>query len=122
MFSPFHILLISIIREFIIFFVFFDTNKLGASIYVCIGIFVSIFLILVFIEIIELNFCGLSKMTKKNIELRARQDSSVDIDVDDNSEGNNINIKGYILDVEEDDNAKETNDSNSIDMSSLKDN
>ena len=40
-------------------------------------------MILVFIEIIELNFFGLSKMTKKNIELRARLDSMIISDNED---------------------------------------
>ena len=38
---------------------------------------ICIFICLVFIEIIQLNFFGLSKMTQKNIELRARHDSDL---------------------------------------------
>ena len=44
-------------------------------------------MILVFIEIIQLNFCGLSTMTKKNIEERARLDSML-IDDNDDEENN----------------------------------
>ena len=44
-------------------------------------------MILVFLEIIELNFCGLSYMTKKNIELRAQLDSIIN---DENNKSKNI--------------------------------
>ena len=37
-------------------------------------------MILVFIELIELNFCGLSEMTNKNIEARAKIDVLEDND------------------------------------------
>ena len=47
-------------------------------------------MILVFIEIIQLNFCGLSYMTKKNIEERARIDSMFNEDNDDEDSNNNI--------------------------------
>ena len=44
-----------------------------------IGVPINIFVILVFIEIIELNFLGLSKMTKRNFELRAKLEGGDDI-------------------------------------------
>ena len=99
MFSPFHILLINIIREYIIFFIFFDRNELTTSIYCTLGICFCIFMFLVFTEIIELNFLGLSKMTKKNIELRAQTDSMNNYD-DNKSE--RIESKGYIFDLKDD--------------------
>ena len=66
------------------------------------------FMILVFVEIIELNFCGLSKMTKENIELRARLDSMVS-DENDIKDINNccdddetfIDLKDYTFDVDQ---------------------
>ena len=79
-------------------------------------------MILVFIEIIQLNFCGLSTMTKKNIEERARLDSMVndDIDIDEeevtneedneeinkkendkDKEGNRFTIKGYSVELKD---------------------
>ena len=69
------------------------------------------FMILVFVEIIELNFCGLSKMTKENIELRARLDSIVgdENDINDIKDINNccdddetfIDLKDYTFDVDQ---------------------
>ena len=47
-------------------------------------------MVLVFIEIIQLNFCGLSTMTKKNIEERAKLDSMFNEDNDDEDNNNNI--------------------------------
>ena len=43
---------------------------------------------LIFIEIIQLNFCGLSTMTKKNIEIRAALDAIINNDNDDEEEDN----------------------------------
>ena len=66
-------------------------------------------MILIFIEIIELNFCGLSYMTKKNIELRASQESKIDNNDLDNgrdSEGNLLTLKN--------DKIKELNDVNEL--------
>ena len=60
-------------------------------------------MILVYIEIIELNFCGLSNMTIKNIELRARLDSLIDkVKSDDNNK--KIDLKGneYTIELKED--------------------
>ena len=66
-------------------------------------------MILVFIEIIQLNFCGLSTMTKKNIELRARLDAMLNDDNNDdeinNKENNNedneeVNKEDYDKDEE----------------------
>ena len=47
---------------------------------------IAIFMILVFIEIIQLNFWGLSTMTKKNIEERAKLDAVLNDDEGDNLE------------------------------------
>ena len=47
-------------------------------------------MVLVFIEIIQLNFCGLSTMTKKNIEERAKLDSILSNENDDEDSNNNI--------------------------------
>ena len=47
-------------------------------------------MVLVFFEIIQLNFCGLSTMTKKNIEERAKLDSILSNENDDEDSNNNI--------------------------------
>ena len=52
-----------------------------------------------FIEIIELNFCGLSYMTKKNIELRARLDSNINNN-DEESNSSEINYEDYLIKLE----------------------
>ena len=91
-FGPFHIFLLDILAGIII--SFFDNNLSKFDVSLSIAYFVlliiCIFMILVFIEIIQLNFCGLSTMTKKSIEERARLDSLMN---DDNNENEDINLK-----------------------------
>ena len=90
-FTPFHIFLLNILSEII--FGFFDgtfKSEIYKTIIYYIFIFISIFMVLVFIEIIQLNFCGLSTMTKKNIEERAKLDSMFNEDNDDEDNNNNI--------------------------------
>ena len=78
-------------------------------------------MILVFIEIIQLNFCGLSTMTKKNIEERARIDAMLHDNDDDeeevtneedneeinkkendkDKEGKRITIRGYSVELKD---------------------
>ena len=56
---------------------------------------------LIFLEIIELNFCDLNKNIKKNIQIRAKSDSTneegrdsfFDLDEDNDEENNDINIQ-----------------------------
>ena len=90
-FTPFHIFLLNILSEII--FGFFDgtfKSEIYKAIIYYIFIFISIFMVLVFIEIIQLNFCGLSTMTKKNIEERAKLDSILSNENDDEDSNNNI--------------------------------
>ena len=61
--------------------------------------FIDAFMILVFIELIELNFCDLSKMTKKNIELRARIDSLNDNSIIIDKE---VSFGEYELEIKDD--------------------
>ena len=85
-FSPFHIFLVDIFSQIILFFV--DENicsKINITIICSIFLVLCLFMSLIFIEIIQLNFCGLSTMTKKNIEERARIDSMLN-DENDNDE------------------------------------
>ena len=65
-FSPFHIFLVDIFSQIILFFV--DENigsKINITIICSIFLVLCLFMSLIFIEIIQLNFCGLSTMTKK---------------------------------------------------------
>ena len=109
-FTPFHIFLLNILSEIIIGFFDKDFNTdFYAIITYVILVIISIFMILVFIEIIQLNFCGLSTMTKKNIENRARMDSILinendNEDKDDNIKDINeekINVGEYTFELNE---------------------
>ena len=110
-FSAFHYILISTFGEIIQFgykmILNFDTTDLIVNL---VTYSVEIFAVLVFIETIELNFCGLNMNLKKNIIFRAdnelylinkskncnRDDDSETIDsqhlydIDSNSESNNV--------------------------------
>ena len=48
--------------------------------------FIELIMILVFLEIIEIKFCGLNENLKRNIELRAMIDSSLSNENDDDDE------------------------------------
>ena len=92
-FTSFHIFLLNIISEIIIcladafFHSYFDLIIIVYAFF----FIISFFMVLVFIEIIQLNFCGLSYMTKKNIEERARLDSKL---IDDENNENTIKNNG----------------------------
>ena len=74
-FSPIHIMLTDFVSDIISFFVYINETEILTNIFVIIFTFINSFTILVFIELIELNFCGLSTMTIKNIETRAKIDA-----------------------------------------------
>ena len=101
-----------IINEFTLFFSTIDKNinNIKVLILTLVCIVTCLLMILIFIEIIELNFCGLSYMTKKNIELRARLDSVLEVNDD---EKGGIDYEGYLLSLK-DDKLKELNDINEI--------
>ena len=102
-FTPFHIFLLNILSGIII--AFFDEtfyNKFYIIITYVVFIIISIFMILVFIEIIHLNFCGLSTMTKKNIEYRASIDSILNNENDNEDDDDNIkDTDGKIINLDE---------------------
>ena len=118
-FTPFHIFLLYIIADIIIFIIGGGFGEVTHISITYIIFFIScIFMILVFIEIIQLNFFGLSTMTKKNIEERARFDAFLNDDNDDEEEskeenkdvkednGNDkyeqvISMKGYFIELKE---------------------
>lgn len=87
-FSPFYIHISILLSEFLSFFFKLDGLSIGQLIFYIISFIVCPFMILVFLEIIELNFCGLSEMTAKNIELRALLDSAIN----DENDGGKISI------------------------------
>ena len=107
-FSPFYIFISVLLSEYTVFFV--NIKELYPK-QIIAGIILKVFcsfMILIFVEIIELNFWGLSTMTKKNIELRARIDSMItndndinqDINGDNDDEETFIDLKDYTFDVD----------------------
>ena len=91
-FSPFYIHISIIISEFInVFFKGEEEHTIPKIIFYVFSFIFSPFSVLVFLEIIELNFCGLSYMTKKNIELRALLDT-VTNDENNNNKRNDDEI------------------------------
>ena len=75
-FTPFYIHMSIIISEIISLFLRVgEEMSLAKIIFYVLSFIICPFMILVFLEIIELNFCGLSEMTKKNIALRAKLDA-----------------------------------------------
>ena len=112
-FSPFHIFLSNALTDFLSFFSVIYTSK-GLNnkgekidayvIILCILFFIiGLFMILIYIEIIQLDFCGLSNMTIKNIQLRAQLDclENIEKSEDDKYE---IDTKGdeYTIELTED--------------------
>lgn len=68
-FTPFHLLLLDILSQFILIFVGKDLkSEIYSTILSSIFFICCVFMILVFIEIIQLNFCGFSTMIQKNIK------------------------------------------------------
>ena len=101
LFSPFHVILTDILSELIKYFIDLSEKDVITSILTIIFILICLFAILVFTEIIELNFLGLSYMIKKNIELRAQLDT-LSMDIKDLNK--NIIYKGYYIDFNKNNN------------------
>ena len=111
-FTPSHVVIILILGEISFSFKYKSDYKL----YLTIVIFCFLlFMLLVFTEIIELNFCELQKNTKKNITERSMSQTKLDIkneldeglmkDNDRNSNGSddsddsNVEIEGYEVEM-----------------------
>ena len=112
-FTPFHIFLVDILSQIILFHSD-DNNEYEIAIIILFSIFsaLCVFMVLIYIEIIQLNFCGLSYMTKKNIEERARIDCMLNDNEEDFEEDNKkekgknidekrISIRGYSFELKE---------------------
>ena len=93
-FTPFHILLTNLIPPMII--LLLPIGSTGIIITLNIFLIIYFFMILVFVEFIELNFLGLSKMTKRNIDLRAEHES-MEYNINDIIIDDNISLGGYEL-------------------------
>ena len=106
LFTPFHSFLITMLNDLA--FYFFNTDDAIYIITIKIVLFIICFImVLVYIEVILLNFCGLSDMTKKNIELRAQLDklmSENDEEDDEDEDDKRVTLKGYEISLIDADN------------------
>ena len=86
--SPCHIFIVFVFGQFAYYFQNFEWT--GKTAIVIVFLIFILFFSLVFNEIIELKFCGLSFNTKKNIVFRGEAEvkESLTIDIDSNN-GNN---------------------------------
>ena len=75
-FTPCHILVVLIIHEF--YFYLKINENWEYNIFGFLTLLLILFMFLIFIEIIEINIFNISYNTKKNIELRSRNESSID--------------------------------------------
>ena len=101
-FSPFYNLLSDNIQDMIYFFYSLKEINLSTILSTIVFLIIYIFMVLIFIELIELNFLGLSKMTKRNIELRAKLEcmEAIEYDVNDFSDCDDKSdtiVEGYII-------------------------
>jgi len=85
-FTIYHIYIPSLLDNFIT--IISKDSELIEKLFLSICFFVELLMILVFLEIIELNFCGLNKNLKRNIEIRAYNESSFTIEGEYNEYGN----------------------------------
>ena len=100
-FSPYHIFLVIIITCIIE--VLIEPSLYADNIIILIMIVAcsfGLFFVLVFLEIIEINCYGLSYMTKKNIELRAKIDIAPNLIEDNESIDIDIPSGGYNIELE----------------------
>ena len=103
-FTPSHIIFLLMIGEIFLVFKKFEPMKL-ASLFI---ILIELFMLLVFTEIIELNFCGLEYNTKKNIKEREKLLAELDSKSDDSGDiGDGIQLK----EISEKDNSSSLNNS-----------
>ena len=102
LYSPFHAFLIYLYRDLLNYIAIASLEGLSKYILITILTFICIIAMFIFIEKIELNFCGLSKMIKKNIEIRSQQDS-ISAKENINDDEKDINYKGYSIELINDD-------------------
>ena len=103
-FTPSHIIFLLMIGEIFLVFKKFEPMKL-ASLFI---ILIELFMLLIFTEIIELNFCGLEYNTKKNIKEREKLLAELDSKSDDSGDiGDGIQLK----EISEKDNSSSLNNS-----------
>ena len=98
LYSPFHAFIIYLYTDILNYIMLFFTESMAKYITIIILSFICIIAILIFLERIELNFCGLSKMIKKNIDLRAQQEyNSSKEDINDDEK--EIDLEDYSIEL-----------------------
>ena len=100
-FSMNHVLIGYILTKMANILIAHDSNKE----FYCIILFIIQFLLLmIYLEVIELHFCGLDKNTRKSIQIREREDMNLENLERNNSFNNNlVEISpGYIISKEDD--------------------
>jgi len=88
-YSIYHIYIPFLIKYFIENIIRYLKNPFDKSILIS-SFIIELIMILVFLEIIEINCCGLNKNLKRNIESRGIIDSSLTIENDDYDDDDEI--------------------------------
>ena len=74
-FTIYHVYIPSLVENFL--GIIFKNTEFTENIVLISSFFIELIMILIFLEIIELNFCGLNENLIRNIELRSFIDSSL---------------------------------------------
>ena len=98
LYSPLHVFLIYLYADILFYLRYGISEGLANYIAIVILSLICVFAMMIYLERLELNFCGMSTMLKKNIELRAEQESISSIE-DIKDDEKDINIKGYSIEL-----------------------
>ena len=113
-YSVFHLILLYSFGRLVSNIIGFSENYILEQIIILITFIIDIFAVLIFVEMIILNFCGLNYNIKKNIIHRASQDIvyilETDDDDEDDYEDNIINEGRLKSELKETDNNNDYND------------
>ena len=89
-FTIYHIYFPLLLENLIAFI--FNNFSITEKVFLISSFFIELIMILVFFEIIELNFCGLNENLKRNIEIRAYNESSFTIGNEYEEFDNEVNL------------------------------
>ena len=113
-FTPTHLLICLSVSKFIVTLIQIKKSIQYISI---IPFFFQFFSLMVYLEIIELNFCGLNKNTKRNIEQRGKEDLLLRNNTVDSTNLEGIEYsKGYYINLDKKNNVakKENNEGEKV--------
>ena len=105
-FSPFHVFILYILSDTMTAFLHVTQVPYKIFIFAVILLIFSMIMSLIFVEVIELNFCDISKMTKRNIHLRAKLEKSLSIENNEKdliNDEEDIDYKGYLIELRNED-------------------